>query len=134
MTLLLLSVTIHFLLKPIHVLTKNIFDKLLSLLWKISSPVMTNLHSVFNAFKFFFLTDCCIIIVIILITFFYCCFSTNSHFYDTEKKLLQSKLRKASASGKSFDINQSAGNKMDMSTSTEDLGKRLKSKILECLP
>lgn len=38
-----------------------------------------------------------------------------------EKKLLQSKLRKASASGKSIDISQSASSKKDMSTSTEDL-------------
>ncbi|XP_048235749.1 protein BLISTER isoform X4 [Ricinus communis] len=38
-----------------------------------------------------------------------------------EKKLLQSKLRKASASGKSLDISQNSGNKKDMSTSTEDL-------------
>lgn len=41
----------------------------------------------------------------------------------TEKKLLQSKLRKASASGKSIDISSSHTEKKDMSTSTEDLGK-----------
>ncbi|XP_021593529.1 protein BLISTER isoform X2 [Manihot esculenta] len=38
-----------------------------------------------------------------------------------EKKLLQSKLRKASASGKSIDVSKSHSNKRDMSTTTEDL-------------
>lgn len=44
-------------------------------------------------------------------------------FSDTEKKLLQSKLRKASTSAKSIDISISPLIKRDMSTSTEDLGK-----------
>ncbi|GMY26934.1 protein BLISTER isoform X3 [Fagus crenata] len=38
-----------------------------------------------------------------------------------EKKLLQSKLRKASTSAKSIDVSNSPLNKRDMSTSTEDL-------------
>lgn len=38
-----------------------------------------------------------------------------------EKKLLQSKLRKASVSEKSIDVSKSPGNKKDISTSTEDL-------------
>ncbi|XP_062109001.1 protein BLISTER-like [Humulus lupulus] len=38
-----------------------------------------------------------------------------------EKKLLQSKLRKASTSGKSVDVTQSSTHKKDESTSTEDL-------------
>ncbi|KAJ9154070.1 hypothetical protein P3X46_027448 [Hevea brasiliensis] len=38
-----------------------------------------------------------------------------------EKKLLQSKLRKASGSGKSIDVSKSCNNKKDMSTTTEDL-------------
>lgn len=41
----------------------------------------------------------------------------------TEKKLLQSKLRKAAASGKAIDVKKSATDKKDVSTSTEDLGK-----------
>ena len=40
----------------------------------------------------------------------------------TEKKLLQSKLRKASAGGKSVDTTKSSVNKKDVCTSTEDLG------------
>lgn len=39
-----------------------------------------------------------------------------------EKKLLQVKLRKASASGRSVDIKETSTNKKEMSTSTEDLG------------
>ncbi|KAL3620083.1 hypothetical protein CASFOL_034995 [Castilleja foliolosa] len=38
-----------------------------------------------------------------------------------EKKLLQSKLRKASSSGKSIDLNKASDNKKNVSTSTEDL-------------
>ncbi|XP_015887575.3 protein BLISTER [Ziziphus jujuba] len=38
-----------------------------------------------------------------------------------EKKLLQSKLRKAAASGKAIDVEKSATDKKDVSTSTEDL-------------
>ncbi|KAG8369744.1 hypothetical protein BUALT_Bualt14G0045600 [Buddleja alternifolia] len=38
-----------------------------------------------------------------------------------EKKLLQSKLRKASASGKSLDVNKTLHTKTDVSTTTEDL-------------
>lgn len=40
----------------------------------------------------------------------------------TEKKLLQSMLRKASTSGKNVDVSKNTNNK-DVSTSTEDLGK-----------
>ncbi|KAF8388321.1 hypothetical protein HHK36_026987 [Tetracentron sinense] len=39
-----------------------------------------------------------------------------------EKKILQSKLRKASASGKSIDVSKTPSNTKDVSTSTEDLG------------
>lgn len=51
-------------------------------------------------------------------------FFTLLHFFlfHTEKKVLQSKLRKASGSGKSVDFNKSASSRKDMSTSTEDLG------------
>ena len=42
---------------------------------------------------------------------------------DTEKKLLQSKLRKASTSIKPIDFSNTSLNKRDTSTSTEDLGK-----------
>uniref|UniRef100_A0A2N9GXG9 Integrase catalytic domain-containing protein n=1 Tax=Fagus sylvatica TaxID=28930 RepID=A0A2N9GXG9_FAGSY len=42
-------------------------------------------------------------------------------FGSDEKKLLQSKLRKASTSAKSIDVSNSPLNKRDMSTSTEDL-------------
>ncbi|PIN03223.1 hypothetical protein CDL12_24257 [Handroanthus impetiginosus] len=38
-----------------------------------------------------------------------------------EKKLLQSRLRKASANGMSFDVSKSSSTKKDVSTSTEDL-------------
>ncbi|KAJ0034678.1 hypothetical protein Pint_25222 [Pistacia integerrima] len=38
-----------------------------------------------------------------------------------EKKVLQSKLRKASGSGKSIDLNKNSTSRKDMSTSTEDL-------------
>ena len=42
--------------------------------------------------------------------------------FNSEKKVLQSKLRKASASGKSIDVIRNPARKKDMSTSTEDLG------------
>lgn len=60
---------------------------------------------------------------------FYICFLYQSYVYYvfflfiyTEKKVLQSKLRKASASGKSIDVIKTPASKKDMSTSTEDLG------------
>ena len=39
-----------------------------------------------------------------------------------EKKLLQKKVRNASANGKSIDVSKSPPNRKDVSTSTEDLG------------
>ncbi|XP_028054404.1 protein BLISTER-like isoform X1 [Camellia sinensis] len=41
--------------------------------------------------------------------------------YFQEKKLLQAKLRKASANGKFIDVNKGPSNKKDVSTSTDDL-------------
>lgn len=49
------------------------------------------------------------------------CLRSCHHFWFTEKKLLQTKLRKASVSGKSDDSKIPA-KKKDISTSTEDLG------------
>ena len=44
------------------------------------------------------------------------------YMFDSEKKVLQSKLRKTSASGKSIDVIKNPASKKDISTSTEDLG------------
>lgn len=53
--------------------------------------------------------------------------------YYTEKNVLQSKLRKASGSGKSIDINKISTSKKDMSTSTEDLGNHCLVFLFLCL-
>ena len=45
-----------------------------------------------------------------------------SYFPNTEKKLLQKKVRKASANGKSIDASKSPTDRKDVSTSTDDLG------------
>lgn len=46
----------------------------------------------------------------------------HSHLYHAEKKMMQSKLRKASGSGKSIDFGKTAASTVNASTSTEDLG------------
>ncbi|EEF44322.1 conserved hypothetical protein [Ricinus communis] len=79
----------------------------------LASEVIGLEEKVFNFFVMLFSTFTTQVSLVL-------CFN-NCQFYDTEKKLLQSKLRKASASGKSLDISQNSGNKKDMSTSTEDL-------------
>lgn len=51
------------------------------------------------------------------LSYFHC------HSFGTEKKVLLSKLRKASSSGKAIDVPKNTTNNKDVSTSTEDLGK-----------
>lgn len=49
-----------------------------------------------------------------------CCYLSG-----TEKKLLQSMLRKASTNEKKADVSKSTAKKKDVFTSTEDLGKQI---------
>lgn len=98
------------------------------LAWRKSGRICSQLLMLFKRVRMLILnqydTKCLLRII---------CLFSHFNLYYTEKKLLQSKLWKASSSGKSIDLNKNSTSRKDISTSTEDLGNGCLVFLFLCL-